>query len=144
MPRTGAGPLPATPRAPKPNGGARTRNWSGGGWKAIAGTIRRRELAGRPEKHSLTLKGHRTSVSLEPEFWRAFRAIAAGEGRPLNALAAEIDAARGVETGLASAIRLHVLAWYRARAEADITSGCRRGRPAGEPAPGAAERSGQR
>ena len=28
---------------------------------------------GRPEKHSLTLKGHRTSVSLEPEFWRAFR-----------------------------------------------------------------------
>ena len=38
------------------------------------------------------------------------------ENRPINALAAEIDAARGPETGLASAIRLHVLAWYRARA----------------------------
>ncbi|HCP80386.1 MAG TPA: aryl-sulfate sulfotransferase, partial [Octadecabacter sp.] len=23
----------------------------------------------RPVKHSLTLRGHRTSVSLEPEFW---------------------------------------------------------------------------
>ena len=72
---------------------------------------------GRPEKHSLTLRGHRTSVSLEAAFWRAFREIAAAEGRPLNELAAEIDAGRGVETGLASAIRLHVLAHYRARSE---------------------------
>lgn len=71
----------------------------------------------RPVKHSLTLSGHRTSVSLEEEFWQAFRAIAAAENRPLNALAAEIDARRGAETGLASAIRLHVLAWYRARAQ---------------------------
>ncbi len=64
---------------------------------------------GRPEKHSLTLRGHRTSVSLEPEFWRAFRAIAAAEGRGLNDLAAEIDAARGPDRGLASAIRVFVL-----------------------------------
>lgn len=70
----------------------------------------------RPVKHSLTLSGHRTSVSLEEDFWRAFREIAHAEGRPLNALAAEIDAARAPDTGLASAIRLHVLAWYRARA----------------------------
>lgn len=72
----------------------------------------------RPAKHSLTLSGHRTSVSLEDEFWRAFREIARAEGRPLNALAAEIDAARAPDTGLASAIRLHVLAWYRKRASA--------------------------
>lgn len=70
----------------------------------------------RPEKHSLTLGGHRTSVSLEPEFWAAFRDISAERGMPINQLAAEIDAARGVEMGLATAIRLHVLAWYRARA----------------------------
>jgi predicted DNA-binding ribbon-helix-helix protein len=62
----------------------------------------------RPEKHSLTLKGHRTSVSLEPEFWQEFRRIAARNRRPINDLAAEIDAARG-DLGLASAIRLHVL-----------------------------------
>lgn len=63
----------------------------------------------RPEKHSLTLRGHRTSVSLEPEFWAAFRQIAAAEGKPINKLAAEIDAARGTDRGLASAIRVYVL-----------------------------------
>lgn len=69
----------------------------------------------RPKKHSLTLGGHRTSVSLEDEFWQAFREIARAQGCGINELAAEIDAARGVETGLATAIRLHVLAYYRAR-----------------------------
>ncbi|MDR5654471.1 ribbon-helix-helix domain-containing protein [Ruixingdingia sedimenti] len=75
-------------------------------------------MTGRPEKHSLTLAGHRTSVSLEPEFWRAFRDIAAERGQPLNTLAAEIDAARGTGIGLASAIRLFVLAHFRNRAGA--------------------------
>ena len=70
-------------------------------------------MTGRPVKHSLTLRGHRTSVSLEPEFWDAFREIAALRDRPLNALAAEIDAARGMDIGLASAIRLFVLRHYR-------------------------------
>jgi predicted DNA-binding ribbon-helix-helix protein len=60
----------------------------------------------------LTLNGHRTSVSLEPEFWEAFRSIAAELPKPLNSLAAEIDAARG-DLGLASAIRLYVLRHYR-------------------------------
>ena len=63
----------------------------------------------RPEKHSLTLRGHRTSVSLEPEFWAAFRRIAAEDGRTLNDLAAEVDEARGTDRGLASAIRVFVL-----------------------------------
>lgn len=66
-------------------------------------------MSARPVKRSLTLRGHRTSVSLEEEFWHAFRDIAAARGLPINALAAEIDAARGMETGLASAIRVHVL-----------------------------------
>ncbi len=71
-------------------------------------------MTARPKKHSLTLKGHRTSVSLEDEFWDAFREIAATKGQPINVLAAEIDAARGLESGLASAIRLFVLRHYRA------------------------------
>ena len=69
----------------------------------------------RPKKRSLTLRGHRTSVSLEDEFWEAFGAIAAGEGKSINALAAEIDAERVLKSGLAGAIRLYVLAWYQAR-----------------------------
>lgn len=66
-------------------------------------------MTARPVKRSLTLRGHRTSVSLEDAFWREFRAIAERRGVAINELAAEIDAARGTEAGLASAIRVFVL-----------------------------------
>ncbi|MCB2116172.1 MAG: ribbon-helix-helix domain-containing protein [Rhodobacteraceae bacterium] len=69
----------------------------------------------RPVKRSLTLNGHRTSVSLEVEFWRAFRDIAARKDMAINALAAEIDSQRTVDTGLATAIRLYVLRDLMAR-----------------------------
>jgi len=65
-------------------------------------------MTARPVKRSLTLRGHRTSVSLEDPFWDAFRAIATQQGKTINGCAAEIDAARG-DIGLASAIRLFVL-----------------------------------
>ncbi|CUJ29273.1 ribbon-helix-helix domain-containing protein [Cognatishimia activa] len=67
----------------------------------------------RPVKRSLTLKGHRTSVSLEDDFWKAFRDIAAEKNLPINVLAAKIDAERDLDTGLASAIRLYVLHHFR-------------------------------
>ncbi len=65
-------------------------------------------MSARPVKHSLTLRGHRTSVSLEELFWREFRRIARQRGMALNQLAAEIDAQRD-NVGLASAIRVFVL-----------------------------------
>lgn len=71
---------------------------------------------GRPKKHSLTLRGHRTSVSLEDPFWQAFVKIAHAENIPINVLAAQIDAARKVDAGLAGAIRLFILNWYQTRA----------------------------
>ena len=70
-------------------------------------------MSGRPVKRSLTLQGHRTSVSLEDEFWQAFRDIARKKDIPINVLAANIDAERDPETGLASAIRVFILKWYR-------------------------------
>lgn len=66
-------------------------------------------MSARPVKRSLTLQGHRTSVSLEPAFWEEFRRIADARGLSVNALAAEVDAARGLQSGLASAIRVFVL-----------------------------------
>jgi len=58
-------------------------------------------------KHSLEIAGHRTSVTLEDEFWNALRDLAKAQSRSLNDLVAEIDAAR---TGnLSSAIRVYVL-----------------------------------
>ncbi len=65
-------------------------------------------MSGRPSKRSLTLHGHRTSVSLEEAFWREFRRIAARDGLALNSLAERIDEGRG-DVGLASAIRVYVL-----------------------------------
>lgn len=72
----------------------------------------------RPKKRSLTLRGHRSSVSLEDAFWEEFCAIAARRGVSVNALAAEIDEARGLSSGLATAIRLFVLKDLRAHKEA--------------------------
>ncbi len=43
----------------------------------------------RPKKRSLTLNGHRTSVSLEDEFWLEFLRIAQEQGKAINALAVE-------------------------------------------------------
>ena len=75
-------------------------------------------MTGRPVKHSLTLRGHRTSVSLEESFWHEFRRLAAQRGRTINGLAIEIDEARG-DVGLASAIRVFVLAAVKAEADPD-------------------------
>ena len=67
----------------------------------------------KPErKRSLSIAGHRTSISLEDAFWEALKEIAATEGRPVAALVAAIDSGRG-ETNLSSALRLHALAHYR-------------------------------
>jgi len=66
-------------------------------------------MSARPAKHSVTLRGHRTSISLEDEFWREFRQIAKDLDVPINALVAQIDAERGMQAGLASAIRVYVL-----------------------------------
>lgn len=65
-------------------------------------------MTGRPVKHSLTLRGHRTSVSLEDIFWKEFKSLAAASNTPINTLAAQIDESRG-DVGLASAIRVYVL-----------------------------------
>lgn len=70
-------------------------------------------MTARPVKHSLTLHGHRTSVSLEAAFWDALRTIAAKRGITINALAAEIDEGRKGEAGLASAIRVFILDHFR-------------------------------
>ena len=80
-------------------------------------------MTARPVKRSLTLRGHRTSVSLEEPFWVAFRQIAAERGQPLAALAAEIDEARGDAAGLASAIRVFVLEHLRGTAPRELPAG---------------------
>lgn len=62
-------------------------------------------------KRSVTIAGHRTSVSLERPFWDALRDIAAERGVSLNALVEEVD--RGRKGNLSSALRVLVLEWAR-------------------------------
>ncbi|MEM6623042.1 MAG: ribbon-helix-helix domain-containing protein [Pseudomonadota bacterium] len=63
----------------------------------------------RPVKRSLTLQGHRTSVSLEHAFWVEFQRLAEVRGLSVNALASVLDRQRTPPASLASAIRLFVL-----------------------------------
>jgi predicted DNA-binding ribbon-helix-helix protein len=65
----------------------------------------------RPVKRSLSLYGHRTSVTLEPVFWRALERMAAQKGLSLNAVAGRIDAARDPDATLAGALRVAILDW---------------------------------
>ena len=62
-------------------------------------------------KRSVVLVGHKTSVSLEDEFWKAFREIAKQRGETVSNLVAAIDADRQ-NANLSSAIRLFVLNYY--------------------------------
>jgi predicted DNA-binding ribbon-helix-helix protein len=74
-------------------------------------------------KHSTTLHGHRTSFSLEDEFWAELTAIATTRAMPLAALISEIDDHRDADSNLSSALRLHVLTWLKSagnRAPADL------------------------
>lgn len=64
-------------------------------------------------KRSLNLGGHKTSVSLENEFWSALKEIAAEKQTTLFELCSQIDQNRG--GNLSSALRLYVLSYYRDR-----------------------------
>lgn len=57
----------------------------------------------------MTIRGHRTSISIEDPFWTRLQGIARLRGCPLAVLVAGIDAERGTATNLSSAIRLFVL-----------------------------------
>ncbi|GGK49288.1 ribbon-helix-helix domain-containing protein [Salinarimonas ramus] len=63
---------------------------------------------GPVEKRSLSIAGHRTSISLEAAFWEALGALAAARGTSVQRLVGEIDESRG-EANLSSAIRVTLL-----------------------------------
>lgn len=69
---------------------------------------RRAADGARPVKRSFSIRGHKTSISLEAAFWEALREAAAREGQPMAALVAAIDSHRGA-AGLSSAVRVWLL-----------------------------------
>jgi len=69
-------------------------------------------------KRSLSIRGHRTSVSLEDAFFDELEAAASRRGMALAALVSDIDAQRPADTNLSSALRLFVLGEVKAGAGA--------------------------
>ncbi len=68
----------------------------------------------RVVKRSLSIAGHRTSISLEEPFWQALKHIAALRGLSLAGLVQDIDKARG-RSNLSSAIRVAALEHFKRR-----------------------------
>ena len=67
-------------------------------------------MSTKPKKRSLTLKGHRTSVSIEDKFWEEFCKIADRKNISVNELASQLDGTREINSvSLASLIRNLVL-----------------------------------
>lgn len=66
----------------------------------------------RLEKHSITITGHRTSITLEAAFWLALKDIARRRNKAISELVAEVDQARSglsPSPNLSSALRVFVL-----------------------------------
>ena len=72
----------------------------------------RANRATRPVKRSFSIRGHRTSISLEAAFWEALGEIAAAQNKPLAQLVADVDGTRGA-AGLSSAVRIFILDHFR-------------------------------
>ena len=64
-------------------------------------------------KRSVTVAGHRTSVTLEGAFWDSLKEIADVRNQSINMLIAEID--KQQPENLSSAIRVFILGHYKAK-----------------------------
>jgi predicted DNA-binding ribbon-helix-helix protein len=74
---------------------------------------RKRRPVKSVEKRSIVMAGHRTSVSLEDEFWNGLKESAGARRMTVSKLVTSISEERRRGSNLSSAIRLFVLDFYR-------------------------------
>jgi predicted DNA-binding ribbon-helix-helix protein len=67
-------------------------------------------MADKSIKRSVTVAGHRTSITLESAFWDSLKEIADARDVSVNTLIAEIDKAQ--PENLSSALRVFILKYY--------------------------------
>ena len=79
----------------------------------------RQTVASPIRKRSVKVAGHKTSISLEEPFWQALREIATERGITTAALLNSI-ATKRVEGNLSSAVRVFVLAHFRAACQKEM------------------------
>lgn len=64
-------------------------------------------------KHSVSIRGHRTSFSLEDAFYDIIEAIAQARNLPVAAVIIDVDDQRDKESNLSSALRVYALEWVK-------------------------------
>lgn len=69
-------------------------------------------------KRSVSISGHRTSISLEQPFWEALKEVACSLDVSVNELVRRIDETRDTEGNLSGAVRVYVLTHFKSRASA--------------------------
>ena len=60
-------------------------------------------------KKSVNISGHRTSISIEKQFWEVLKEISEYKKKSINSIILDVDRKRNINTNLSSAIRLFVL-----------------------------------
>ena len=68
---------------------------------------------GSLKSRNVTVRGHRTSVRLEPAIWDALKAISAWEHLNVNEIVSAVALCRDDDSSLTSAIRIFVMAYFR-------------------------------
>lgn len=68
----------------------------------------------KPEKRSITIAGHATSVSLEPVFWDVLKEMAAESRQSVPNLIRQLDA-EARAASLSSTLRVAALRWVQNR-----------------------------
>jgi predicted DNA-binding ribbon-helix-helix protein len=96
---------------------------SAGAAKAKAGrqgeAVMRKRAPLRIRKRSINIGAHKTSLTLEEDFWQGLKEIAAIRNLSLSKLVVAIDTDRDGDN-LSSVIRLYVLDHYRRLAEPKV------------------------
>jgi predicted DNA-binding ribbon-helix-helix protein len=77
-------------------------------------------------KHSIVISGHKTSVSLENDFWNGLKQIGRENKTTLSGLVGDIDVRR-LHNNLSSAIRVFVLHHFRSQIPQTSTNGIEAG-----------------
>ena len=73
-------------------------------------TIQRSSLLSK----NITVRGHRTSIRLEPEMWDALKDIASREGTTIHNICSLISMRKADDSSLTAAIRVFLMLYYRA------------------------------
>jgi predicted DNA-binding ribbon-helix-helix protein len=68
---------------------------------------------------NITIRGHRTSIRLEPEMWDALRDIATREGTTIHNICSLISLRKVDESSLTASIRVFLMLYYRAATTAE-------------------------